>query len=91
MCNYINTITMVLHMHISSSLVDRLHPLYSDLLKRMDDSSDEIRIAVTKTLTAYVRSAEVNYIICTATVVALISCMVHILPDHLVSYKQCIS
>lgn len=44
----------------SSSLVDMLHPLYSDLLKRLDDSSDEIRIAITKTITAYIRSASVS-------------------------------
>ena len=35
--------------------VDRLHLLYGELLKRLDDSSDEIRVAVTKTLAAYIR------------------------------------
>ena len=34
---------------------DKLHSLYPDLLKRLDDSSDEIRIAMAKTLVAFVR------------------------------------
>ncbi|XP_076458968.1 dynein axonemal assembly factor 5-like [Babylonia areolata] len=32
---------------------DRLHNLYPELLKRLDDSSDEIRVTVTQTLLAY--------------------------------------
>lgn len=32
---------------------DRLHNLYPELLKRLDDSSDEIRIMVTRTFLAY--------------------------------------
>lgn len=32
---------------------DRLHNLYIELLKRLDDSSDEIRVAVTRTFLAY--------------------------------------
>ena len=36
--------------------VDKLHQMYSDLLKRLDDNSDEVRIAVAKTLAAYARS-----------------------------------
>ena len=36
-------------------VVDRLHSIYSDLLKRLDDSSDEIRLAITKTLQEYFR------------------------------------
>ena len=36
--------------------VDTLHQVHPDLLKRLDDSSDEVRIAVAKTLTAYARS-----------------------------------
>ncbi|XP_070187800.1 dynein axonemal assembly factor 5-like isoform X2 [Littorina saxatilis] len=32
---------------------DRLHNLYPELLKRLDDSSDEIRVMVTKTFLAY--------------------------------------
>ena len=32
---------------------DRLHNLYPDLLKRMDDSSDEIRVVATHTFLAY--------------------------------------
>lgn len=39
-------------------LADRLHSLYPDLLKRLDDSSDEIRIATTRTLVAFVRSVD---------------------------------
>ena len=34
--------------------VEVLHSLYPGLLKRMDDSSDEIRIATTKTLVAFI-------------------------------------
>ncbi|CAL1545836.1 unnamed protein product [Lymnaea stagnalis] len=32
---------------------DRLHNIYPELLKRLDDSSDEIRLTMTKTLLAY--------------------------------------
>jgi len=32
---------------------EMLHQIYPELLKRMDDSSDEIRIVVTKTFLAY--------------------------------------
>ncbi|XP_022319894.2 dynein axonemal assembly factor 5-like [Crassostrea virginica] len=32
---------------------DRLHNMYPDLLKRLDDSSDEVRITVSKTFLAY--------------------------------------
>lgn len=32
---------------------DMLHQVYPELLKRMDDSSDEIRIVVTRTFLAY--------------------------------------
>ena len=35
-------------------LVDKLNGLYGDLLKRLDDSSDEIRVEVTRTLTLYI-------------------------------------
>ena len=35
--------------------VDLLHSLYPELLKRMDDSSDEIRVFVTTTLLAFFR------------------------------------
>ncbi|XP_065919012.1 dynein axonemal assembly factor 5-like isoform X2 [Dysidea avara] len=41
--------------------VDRLHSVCSDLLKRLDDSSDEIRLAMTKTLQAYFSSFPVDY------------------------------
>ena len=37
------------------SVLDKLHQLYSDLLKRMDDNCDEIRVAVARTLVSYVR------------------------------------
>ena len=40
---------------VVSISVDKLHSIYPDLVKRLDDSSDEIRIATTKTLTAFVR------------------------------------
>ena len=32
---------------------DRLHTMYMELLKRLDDSNDEIRIAVSKTFMTY--------------------------------------
>lgn len=35
---------------------DRLHKAYPDLLKRLDDVSDEIRLAMCSTLNAYVRA-----------------------------------
>ena len=35
--------------------VDTLHQLHSELLKRLDDSSDEVRIAISGTFVAYVR------------------------------------
>jgi len=41
--------------------VDKLHSLYCDLLKRLDDSSDEVRIALTKTLEAYTDAFPDNY------------------------------
>ena len=47
------------HMHTQFickyTTVDTLHQLHSDLLKRLDDSSDEVRIAVSRTFVAYVR------------------------------------
>ena len=36
--------------------MDKLHQVHSDLLKRLDDNSDEVRMAVTRTLAAYARS-----------------------------------
>ncbi|KAL5484058.1 hypothetical protein EMCRGX_G020494 [Ephydatia muelleri] len=41
--------------------MDRLHLLYGELLKRLDDSSDEIRVAVTKTLAAYISAFPDGY------------------------------
>ncbi|CAB3999599.1 dynein assembly factor 5, axonemal-like, partial [Paramuricea clavata] len=41
--------------------VDLLHSLYPELLKRMDDSSDEIRVFVTKTLLAFFRAFPSDY------------------------------
>ena len=41
-------------------IVDRLHSIYSDLLKRLDDSSDEVRLAMTKTLQEYFRYANIT-------------------------------
>lgn len=40
---------------------DMLHQVYPELLKRMDDSSDEIRIVVTKTFLAYFRAFPSDY------------------------------
>lgn len=40
---------------IGFNLVDKLHTLYCDLLKRLDDSSDDVRIATTQTLMAYIQ------------------------------------
>lgn len=37
----------------SSVNQDRLHNMYLDLLKRLDDSNDEIRITVSRTFLAY--------------------------------------
>ena len=34
---------------------DLLHQIYPELMKRMDDSSDEIRVMVTKTFLAFFR------------------------------------
>lgn len=35
--------------------VDKLNSLYCDLLRRLDDSSDEVRLTLTKTLEAYIQ------------------------------------
>ena len=40
---------------VITSTVDKLHQVHSDLLKRLDDNSDEVRIAVAKTLASYAR------------------------------------
>ncbi|KAK3090687.1 hypothetical protein FSP39_013747 [Pinctada imbricata] len=40
---------------------DRLHNIYPDLLKRLDDSSNEVRIIVCKTFLAYLDSFEDKY------------------------------
>lgn len=40
---------------------DRLHNMYLELLKRLDDSSDEIRLTVSKTFLAYLDSFEQAY------------------------------
>ena len=40
---------------------DRLHNLYPDLLKRLDDSSDDIRIAMAQTFSAYIECFRDNY------------------------------
>ena len=39
---------------------DRLHNMYPDLLKRLDDSSDDIRVAMCATFVAYIDSFEVS-------------------------------
>jgi dynein assembly factor 5 len=41
--------------------VDRLHQLHSDLLKRLDDNSDEVRIAVSKTLVTFASAFPAKY------------------------------
>ena len=38
---------------LSKQTVDQLHVIYPEVLKRMDDSSDQIRIFTTKTLSAF--------------------------------------
>ena len=43
---------------------DKLHNMYPDLLKRMDDSSDDIRVAMCVTFIAYFNSFQVNYFLC---------------------------
>ncbi|XP_068729927.1 dynein axonemal assembly factor 5-like [Montipora capricornis] len=45
----------------SSFNADMLHQIYPELLKRMDDSSDEIRIVVTNTFLAYFRAFPSDY------------------------------
>ena len=40
---------------------DRLHFMYPDLLKRLDDSNDDIRIAIAKTFQAYFDCFNDNY------------------------------
>ena len=40
---------------------DRLHNMYPDLLKRMDDSSDDVRVAVAHTFQAYFNCFENDY------------------------------
>ena len=40
---------------------DRLHNMYLELLKRLDDSSDDVRITVAKTFLAYLDSFENAY------------------------------
>ena len=44
----------------SFTSVDKLHSLYGDLLKRLDDSSDDVRIAMTRTLSTYARYVSTN-------------------------------
>ncbi|XP_064394922.1 dynein axonemal assembly factor 5-like [Halichondria panicea] len=44
-----------------SITVNVLHTLYSDLLKRLDDSSDEIRLSITHTLIAFIRAFPEGY------------------------------
>lgn len=44
-----------LYIYTVNTSVDTLHQLHSDLLKRLDDSSDEVRIAISGTFVAYVR------------------------------------
>lgn len=44
-----------------SFTADMLHQVYPELLKRMDDSSDEIRIVVTRTFLAYFKAFPSGY------------------------------
>ena len=40
---------------------DRLHNIYPEFLKRLDDSSDDIRVAMCKTFVAYFGCFKDNY------------------------------
>ena len=42
-------------MYICYFSVEKLHSVYPELLKRLDDSSNEVRTAVTRTLIAFIR------------------------------------
>ena len=43
--------------------MDKLNTLYGDLLKRLDDSSDEVRVEVTRTMIAYMEYVSVWFYI----------------------------
>lgn len=45
----------------NSFTVDKLHEMYSDLLKRLDDSSDDVRLETTAALVHYFRSFPKDY------------------------------
>lgn len=47
--------TANLFIRIIFAVVDKLHTIYCDLLKRLDDSSDDVRIATTQTLMSYIQ------------------------------------
>lgn len=64
--NSTRLITCRVMMHIftiAGSALDqhKLHNMYPDLLKRLDDSSDDIRVAVSKTFVAYLDCFEDQY------------------------------
>lgn len=47
--------TSLPHYFALDMLGDLLHQIYPELMKRMDDSSDEIRVIVTKTFLSFFR------------------------------------
>lgn len=51
----------VLQLAGSSLECGRLHNMYPDLLKRLDDSSDEVRVAACQTFLAYVDSFQGDF------------------------------
>lgn len=53
--------TRLLELMNSSLDQDNLYNFYPELLKRLDDSSDEIRIVVSKTFLAYLECFEGKY------------------------------
>lgn len=54
-------LTRLLDLMGTSLSQDRLHNMYPELLKRLDDSSDEVRLIVAKTFLAYFDCFESGY------------------------------
>lgn len=48
-------INCYLYFYFIVVVADKLHEMCPDLLKRMDDNSDDIRILTTETLKAYIK------------------------------------
>jgi dynein assembly factor 5, axonemal len=72
---------------------DRLHNIYPDLLKRLDDSSDDIRIAAARAFSAYMDCFRDNYdvILYRAHIEAIYSGLLVHLDDPDGSIQQAIS